>query len=191
MNLFKFRFGAVVLFAWTALISVGASASVVSGNTQGSVVVEEFFDYQCPHCRTMLENTEKLTQNNSQIKLVTRVVPLLDRSSWTIARAVLAARNQGKYADLHHRLMEQREFITPARLMSLAKSAGLDIAQLGRDMKSKSVAMELNANIRASRGRNVEVIPAIFVYRANNHSAEVRLVGNKSYSELQDSVTNL
>lgn len=182
---------ALLLVSVLSLFSVGVTAAEVSGNSKGSIVVEEFFDYQCPHCRIMLENTDKLAKNNDDVKLVTRVVPLMGRNSWTIARAVLAARNQGKYSALHHLLMQQREYISDERLLSLAEMAGINVAQLKRDMRSKSIAAELNANISASRHRGVEIIPATFVYRVNNHASEIRIVGDKSYSELQQSLSNL
>lgn len=192
MKSINFRqLSSIVLFSLCAFIGVGAKASVTTGNSRGAIVVEEFFDYQCPHCRIMLENTEKLAQNNQEVKLVTRVVPLLDRNSWFIARAALAARKQGKYYALHHLLMRQREYISQERLLNLAKAAGLNIAQLQRDMRSKAIAGELGDNISASRGRGVDVIPAVFVYRTNNRASEIRIVGDKTYSDLQDSLTKL
>ncbi len=191
MNLIKFRFLTTALFSLCLFFSAAATAEVVTGNSKGSLIVEEFFDYQCPHCRIMLENTEKLAKNNTEIKLVTRVVPLLDGNSWTIARSVLAARKQGKYNRLHHLLMRQRGYISYEQVMALAKESGLNIPQLQRDMSSKSIASELNQNIRASRQRRVEIIPSIFAYRVNNRSAEINIVGDKSYSELQRSLANL
>lgn len=191
MSVLNFRPLTHVLFSVCLFFSLGATASVVTGNSQGNIVVEEFFDYQCPHCRIMLENTEKLARNNSEIKLVTRVVPLLDANSWTIARAALAARKQGKYYPFHHLLMQQRQYIAYPQVMQLAKTAGLDVARLQRDMRSKSIASELNENIKVSRDRGVDVIPALFAYRVNNRSAEINVVGDKSYSELQNSLANL
>ena len=191
MNVLNFRPLAHALFSVCLFFSLGATASVVTGNSQGNIIVEEFFDYQCPHCRTMLEVTEQVARNNHDVKLVTRVVPLLDKNSWFIARAALAARKQGKYAALHHILMHQRSYITEDRLMSLARSAGINIILLQREMHSKAIMAELSENIRDSRSRGVEVIPAIFAHRADNRSGELRFVGDKSYSELQASLTNL
>lgn len=192
MGFVQFRqFIAAVMFGWFSFVSSGAVAAVVTGNSNGNIVVEEFFDYQCPHCRIMLENTEKVAQNNPNIKLITRVIPLMDRTSWFVARAVLAARNQGKYAELHHLLMQQRETISEVRVFSLAKTAGINVAQLRRDMRSKEIAAELNANITASRARGVDVIPAVFAYRINNRSAMIRVVGDKTSTELQESIASL
>lgn len=191
MNVLNFRRLTHALFSVCLFFSLGATASVVTGNSQGNIIVEEFFDYQCPHCRIMLENTEKLARNNSEIKLVTRVVPLLDGNSWTIARAALAARKQGKYSAFHRLLMQQRQYIAYPQVMHLAKMAGIDVAQLQRDMRSKSIASELNENIKVSRDRGIEVIPALFAYRVNNRSAEISVVGDKSYSDLQNAFANL
>ena len=191
MNMFNFRLLTQALFSLCLFFSLGATAAVVTGNSQGNIIVEEFFDYQCPHCRIMLESTEKLAKNNSEIKLVTRVVPLLDGNSWTIARAALAARKQGKYEALHHLLMQERQYIAYPRVMQLAKIAGLDMSRLRRDMRSQSIASELNENIKISRERGIDVIPAVFAYRINNRSAEISVVGDKSYADLQNSLADL
>lgn len=181
----------LILASSLSFLCLGVEASQVSGNSKGSVVVEEFFDYQCPHCRIMLENTDQVVKGNRNVKLVTRVVPLMDRTSWTIARAVLAARKQGKYNQLHQLLMEQREYITEPRLMALAKMAGLNLSKLERDMRSKEISAELNANLSASRRRGVESIPVTFIYRNNQASSAVRFVGDKSVGEIQRTISKL
>lgn len=190
-SIFLPRLVSILFFSVSLFFGMESFASVVTGNINGNIVVEEFFDYQCPHCRTMLSVTELLARNNNDVKLVTRVVPLLDKNSWTIARAVLAARKQGKYPAFHHMLMQERSYITEDRLMSLARSAQINIILLKRDMNSKIILNELKINIRDSRARGVDVIPAIFAYRVGRQSGELRFVGDKSYSDLQASIMNL
>ncbi len=185
------RLVSILIFSMSLFFGMESFASVVTGNAKGNIIVEEFFDYQCPHCRTMLSVTELVARNNNDVKLITRVVPLLDKNSWVIARAVLAARKQGKYPALHHMLMQERSYITEDRLMSLARSAQINIILLKRDMNSKSILNELKINIRDSRARGVDVIPAIFAYRADRQSSELRFVGDKSYGDLQASIMNL
>ncbi|MBX9586318.1 MAG: DsbA family protein [Gammaproteobacteria bacterium] len=190
-SIFLPRLVSILFFSVSLFFGMESLASVVTGNINGNIVVEEFFDYQCPHCRTMLSVTELLARNNNDVKLVTRVVPLLDKNSWTIARAVLAARKQGKYPAFHHMLMQERSYITEDRLMSLARSAQINIILLKRDMNSKIILNELKVNIRDSRARGVDVIPAIFAHRVGRQSGELRFVGDKSYSDLQASIMNL
>ncbi len=192
MSLIKFRqIAGIILFVFFGFVVAGAQAAQISGNNHGNIVVEEFFDYQCPHCRIMLESTDRLARTNQNVKLITRVVPLMDRSSWTIARAVLAARQQGKYAELHRLLMQQRQNISFEQLLGLAEMVKINVPQLKRDMQSKSIVAELNANISASRRRGVDIIPATFVYRAGNSASQIRIVGDKSVDELQQTISNL
>lgn len=192
MSLINFRqITTIILFVFIGFFGASAQAAQISGNNHGNIVVEEFFDYQCPHCRIMLENTDRLARTNQNVKLITRVVPLMDRSSWIIARAVLAARQQGKYSQLHHLLMQQRQNISFEQLLSLAEMAGINVSQLKRDMQSKSIVAELNANISASRNRGVDIIPATFVYREGKKSSQIRIVGDKSLDELQQTISSL
>jgi len=51
------------------------SASPIAGNAQGSVVIVEFFDYQCGHCKEMGPVIDQFVQNNRQVKVIFKELP--------------------------------------------------------------------------------------------------------------------
>ena len=44
--------------------------SPTAGNPNGNIMMVEFFDYQCPHCKTMNATVQNLIKKNSHIKLL-------------------------------------------------------------------------------------------------------------------------
>lgn len=178
---------ATVLFASTAM------GSVIFGNPSGKVVLTKYFDYECPHCRTMSSVVDLLADKNSDLKVVSKVVPMLTEDSWFVARAALASRNQGmdKFNTFNAMLMSQSKYLSPARVLSLAEDAGLDIALLKRQMKSKKVNQELRANLKASHAAGVRQIPTILVAKSNHPKDAKRFVGAVSFYRLQSAVNQL
>ncbi|MDQ2993408.1 MAG: DsbA family protein [Pseudomonadota bacterium] len=163
-----------------------ATAAVVTGNANSNVTVVEFFDYQCPHCRIMSRNVEQAVSGNQNVKVVTRVIPVMDGSSWYIARAALAARKQHGYHKFNSLLMQESGYISKERTVELAKIAGLNINNLERDMHSPDISSELNSNLRASQAEGVTVVPATFVsYKSANRPA-TKIIGDRSVNYLQD-----
>lgn len=125
--------------ALLALFIPAAFGSVILGNPKGSVIITKYFDYQCPHCRTLSPVVEDVANNNKDVKIVSRVIPIMAPESWYVARAAIAAKYQGakKFTQFNGLLMSQRRFITPGLTLDLAQDAGLNIRQLKRDMASK------------------------------------------------------
>jgi protein-disulfide isomerase len=83
-------------------------------NPNGKVTVVEFFDYRCPYCKASLPQLESLIQNNRDVRFVFKEFPILPDSDGKIgvslraARAAMAARAAGKYAAVHHALMNEK-----------------------------------------------------------------------------------
>ncbi len=117
------------------------------GNADGSAVIVEFFDYNCPYCKRAAGNVKALLADDDDVRVVYREWPILSEDSVFAARAALAARAQGKYEEMHWGLMEMRGRATEASVLSLARSVDLDVDQLVADMQSE----EVNAHIETSQ----------------------------------------
>jgi len=75
------------------------------GNPEGDVTVVEFFDYNCPYCRSAGETMQALLAADANVRVIYREWPILGDDSVIAARAALAAREQGKYEAFHWALM--------------------------------------------------------------------------------------
>jgi len=77
----------------------------VMGNPNGSKVLVEFTDYNCPYCEASLADVQKLVAEDPDLKVVMREFPIFEGSE-TGARMALAAAAQGKYREFHEKMFE-------------------------------------------------------------------------------------
>ncbi|WP_291738094.1 DsbA family protein, partial [Leisingera sp. F5] len=92
-------------------------------------VIVEFFDYNCPYCRRAAPEVNALIDEDPDLRVVMREFPILGPDSETAARASLAARAQGKYAEFHDALMAQPR-ANAATIRRTANEVGLDFERL-------------------------------------------------------------
>jgi protein-disulfide isomerase len=116
----------------------------IAGNPQGDISVVEFFDYNCGYCKRAFGDIAKLVDQDKKVKLVLKELPILSKGSEEGARVALAARQQGKYWEVHRALINLRgEVNEQTALRAAEKVAGIDIAKLKADMASESVSAEI------------------------------------------------
>ncbi len=119
----------------------------VMGNPDGDVTIVEFFDYNCGYCRRVFPSVKELIAGDDNIRVVMREWPILGEESVFAARAALASRKQGKYAEFHDALMANEGRASQANVLSIADDLGMDITQLQADMAGP----EVDAHIATSR----------------------------------------
>ena len=112
----------------------------VLGNPDGDVTIVEFFDYNCPYCRSVKPEIEALLAADPDIRLVYREWPILGEGSVYAARAALAAREQGLYEEFHWAMMGMEGRAEEASVLRIAEEVGLDIDQLLQDMEAPEIA---------------------------------------------------
>ena len=112
------------------------------GPKDAKVTIVEFFDYNCGYCKlTSGWIKEAMEKHPKDVRVVFKELPVLEnrtKTSRNAARAALAAARQGKYADLHFALMDERG-LSEERVLEIAEKQGLDITKLKADMKEKSI----------------------------------------------------
>lgn len=135
----------------------------VGGNPHGKVSLVEFFDYRCPYCKAVQPSLEKLAAQEPQLRLVYKEFPILGPVSVTAARAALAALRQGKYEAFHEAMMAARGNITDNTVFAVAKSVGLDVAQLKRDMAAPEIDQLIAANMKLADTIHVTGTPSFVI----------------------------
>ena len=80
--------------------------TVIIGNPSGDVTIVEFFDYNCPYCKTAAKDLQTLIRVDGNIKFIPREWPILNNNSVIAAKAALASVAQGKYKEFHWGLMK-------------------------------------------------------------------------------------
>ena len=118
-------------------------ASPSLGNVDGDVTVVEFFDYNCGFCRRAIGSIGELIEQDRNVKVVFKEMPIFGEESEEAARAAIAAGKQGKYWDMHRELLEQPGRANKQKALAIAKALGLDVAKLEQDMELPEVRREI------------------------------------------------
>ncbi|MDE2029689.1 MAG: thioredoxin domain-containing protein [Alphaproteobacteria bacterium] len=144
-------------------------SSPVGGNPKGNVTVVEFFDYQCPYCKASHEAVDELLKKDKNVRYIYKEFPILGVSSMFASEAALASVKQHKYIEFHNALMKARfsHSANPpadkAEVFKAAKEAGLNIAKLKKDMKSKEVSDIIDADIKLGQDIGVRGTPMFII----------------------------
>ena len=139
------------------------SNAPVLGNPDGDVTVVEFFDYNCPYCKQAAPEVDALLQADKNVRLVLREWPILSEGSAFAARAALASRVQGKYAEFHEALMTMRGKLEAETVLRIAEETGLDVEKLQSDMKSPEVEKHIATSMRLAEALGFNGTPAFVI----------------------------
>lgn len=140
-----------------------ANTDVVLGNPRGSVTVVEFYDPRCPYCRKVLPIIDKLVADDSDLRFVEKVIPVLGPNSQLEAQALIAAGQQNAYLKFQHALMSDSSAPSIDRIRSIAQSVGLDVTRLEKDMKDSTVIALLRDNLDLARKLGVDGTPTFII----------------------------
>ncbi len=135
----------------------------VAGNPQGDVTVVEFFDYNCGYCKAVNAEVDGLLASDRGIRLVHREFPILSQTSKTAAEAALAANMQGKYLEMHDKLISFSESLSEEDVYRMAGEIGLDVAKLRTDMQSEKVQAEIAKTRSLAEALNIRGTPAFVI----------------------------
>jgi protein-disulfide isomerase len=138
-------------------------SSPVIGNPHANVAVIEFFDYACPYCKAAEPRLETLLKSDKGTKLVLKEFPILTPESLTAAKAALASVKQGKYPQFHESLMNYRGPLEASVIFDTAKSVGLDVGRLRKDMAAPEITDEIIANFNLARSLRIFQTPGFIV----------------------------
>jgi protein-disulfide isomerase len=138
-------------------------ASPIIGNPNGDVAVIEFFDYACPFCKAVEPRVEKLVRDDKGVKLILKEFPILTPESLVASKAALAAAKQGKYEAFHNALIGFKGRLQNEVIFDTARTVGLDVARLRKDMDSPDVSDEIIANFNLARGLRIFQTPGFIV----------------------------
>ena len=160
------------------------------GNPDAKVTIVEFYDYNCPYCRATYPKLKAFLKANPDTKLVLKDIASLGKDSEAVARIVIAATKQGKFAALHDALMTEKGQITEERAIQAASKLGLDVDRLKTEARSSETGDALTrAQLLAERlsvpatplyiiGHNgISGSPDDLVPQLQKHADEIRKSG--------------
>lgn len=138
------------------------AADPVAGNPDGDVTLIEFFDYRCTYCRRVVDSIRELIEDDPDLRLVFKDLPVLGPDSVLAARAALASRLQDGYVPFHFALMASSD-LSPEGIRATATAVGLDPDQLEEDMNAAEVQATIEENYRLASALGIEGTPAFVI----------------------------
>lgn len=110
---------------WNMIVEGNAAVSV--GNPKGDVTLVELYDYNCGYCRRTLPDVVALLEEDPDVRLVLRQLPILSQGSLDAAKVGIAVAKEGAdYWAFHQALFTARGQIDLDAALAAASSVGLD-----------------------------------------------------------------
>lgn len=165
-------------------------SSPTVGNPNGKVILVEFFDYQCGHCKAMNQVVQDVIKDNKNLKVIFKELPIFGDNSQYAAKAALAAANQNKYYQFHDALLATSNPLTKQKVMQAAKKVGLNVKKLKDDINSQQINQQLRDNFQLAQQLKLIGTPAFIV--ANNDLTQFRFIpGATSAKQMQNLINSI
>ncbi len=131
------------------------------GSASAKVTVVEFFDFQCPHCKTVASKVANLVKSKGA-RIVYKQFPLeFHPAAKTAAVFAVAAHSQGKWEAVHDLLFANQDKLDDALVEKLTKESGADMAKL-QSAKAAATTM-VEQDRREGDAAGLEGTPTFFV----------------------------
>ena len=153
------------------------------GPANAKVVLVEYSDFQCPHCRELAKLLKEIASQYPQVRFVFKDYPLTQIHPWamTAALAGRCAYNQKPEAfwTLHDAIFENQDNINPSnawnKMLELAGAAGLDAEAFRFCMTSPDAKKAVEENLNEGRALRVANTPTAFINGRRIVGAERRV----------------
>lgn len=133
------------------------------GNENAEIVLVEFYDYACGFCHRLYPELNEVMANNKDIKVVFKPLAFVSEYSDYAARAVLAAAEQGKFAELHNALFTVEGPLNEDKINEVAGKIGLDVEKLKADAKGEKINGIMEANNKLAGSIQVNGVPTLIL----------------------------
>jgi protein-disulfide isomerase len=148
-----------------ALAKISVADVPARGAEQAVVTIVEYSDFQCPYCRRVRPTLQQLLeQYGTQVRHVFKHFPLsFHREAMNAHKAVAAAREQGKFWEMHDLIFEQPSDLSPETMRTYAEKLELDLAKYDEAYGSDRVKKVIADDQKEGRNVGVRGTPAFFV----------------------------
>jgi protein-disulfide isomerase len=153
------------------------------GSDDAKVYLVEFMDPACETCAAFSPLVKQMMKANpDKIKLVLRYAPFHDGAEYFV-KILEAAKKQGKYWETLDVMYKSQPYWAshsnpqPQRIWQFLPKAGLDIAQIRKDMNDPAIAKLIEQDLADAKTLNVRKTPGFF--------ANGKPLQNFGYQQLQ------
>jgi protein-disulfide isomerase len=137
-----------------------------TGNTDASVTLVEFGDYQCPHCGHAYPLLKRLlAEKGNEFRFVFRNFPLQEShpAAFMAALAAEAAGKQDQFWPMHDLIFENQSNLHGHAFVDFAEKLQLNLQQFGADWKSRDIVNKVEADFESGIRSGVNGTPAFYI----------------------------
>lgn len=161
----------IISFILTLLFSSSSfsadkAASPVKGALDGHVTIVEFSDFQCSYCAKVLPTVKQaLDEYKTEAKLVFRHFPLIHfhKDAFKAALAAEAAKQQGKFWEMHDKIFENQGNIKEGDLLKYAEELKLDMDAFKKTMNSQETKEIVERDMELGKEFGILATPSFFI----------------------------
>lgn len=133
------------------------------GNTNSSVVMIEFSDFQCPACKAAEPVIEEIL-DNYDVAFYYRNFPLsIHKNSFISAEAAECANEQGKFWEYHDVLFDNQNNLDEESLKKYAKDIRLNEEEFNLCLDSEKYKSDIEKDIKDGKSLNIQGTPTFFI----------------------------
>jgi len=139
----------------------------ILGSAKADVTVVEYFDYNCPFCKTLAPAFHPFIEKDHESAVLYKEWPIFGGVSTYAAQSALAAGFQGKYLLAHDALISAPRLAENSQIDSVLANAGIDLTRLKADLIARRASIDrlLARNDLEARGLGLHGTPGILVGR--------------------------
>jgi Na+/H+ antiporter NhaA len=152
--------------------SVDQDRDHVRGPADASVTLVEYGDFQCPYCGRAEPVVRELL-SDVDLRYVWRNLPLTDvhPQAQLAAEAAEAAALQGKFWEMHDRLLASQEHLRIMDLLKYSAEIGLDQEKFHNDMMERVNAGRISEDLESADLSGVSGTPTFFINGRRHYGA--------------------
>ena len=137
----------------------------VTGNPKGRITVVEYFDYQCPYCKSSHDMVKKVVASEGDVRLVLKDWPIFDGASIFAAQAVLGAAQIGQYETAMEALMKTKGRLSEGDVEKTLTGAGLSMQEIAASVNrnNSKISGLLDRNYGQALGFNFVGTPSFVI----------------------------
>jgi protein-disulfide isomerase len=144
----------------------------VRGADDAPVTLVEYGDYECPYCgQAEAVVRELLVSFGHDLRYVWRHLPLneVHPHAQLAAEAAESAGAQGAFWEMHDRMFEHQDQLTPADLLGHAEALGLDADRVRSELDLRIYDQRVAEDIASADASGVAGTPTFFVNGKRHH----------------------
>lgn len=150
----------------TLRIPIGDKDHVQGNLDTAKIVLVEYGDYQCPHCKHAFPLVKKFVEEyGDDIAFVFRNFPLTDSHEFAMSAATIAeaSGNQGKFWEMHDLIYENQDQLSNEMLKECVKNLQLDFNKIENDINTGDIQDKIENDFEGGVRSGVNGTPSFFV----------------------------